>query len=117
MTSKEIGKTLAISHRTVEIYRARLMRKYKASTTADLVHKLMQVLDHSEIAFAISEWVLISAMRSGKAASSPRGRLRCMLFRAVDVPLRECCDPSPALTASAFGRVYASITHESKEPR
>ena len=41
MTSKEIGNTLAISHRTVEIYRARLMRKYKASTTADLVHKLM----------------------------------------------------------------------------
>ena len=41
MTSKEIGKTLAISHRTVEIYRAKLMRKYKASTTADLVHKLL----------------------------------------------------------------------------
>jgi PAS domain S-box-containing protein len=41
MTSKLIGKSLAISHRTVEIYRARLMRKYKASTTADLVHKLM----------------------------------------------------------------------------
>jgi PAS domain S-box-containing protein len=41
MTSKEIGKALSISHRTVEIYRARLMRKYKASTTADLVHKLM----------------------------------------------------------------------------
>lgn len=41
LTSKEIGKALAISHRTVEIYRARLMRKYKASTTADLVQKLM----------------------------------------------------------------------------
>ena len=41
MTSKEIGKALGISHRTVEIYRARLMRKYKASTTGDLVHKLM----------------------------------------------------------------------------
>ena len=41
LTSKEIGKTLTISHRTVEIYRARLMRKYKASTTADLVHMLM----------------------------------------------------------------------------
>ena len=41
LTSKEIGKVLAISHRTVEIYRARLMRKYTASTTADLVHKLM----------------------------------------------------------------------------
>jgi PAS domain S-box-containing protein len=41
MTSKEIGKALAISHRTVEIYRARLTRKYKASTTADLVQKLL----------------------------------------------------------------------------
>jgi len=41
MTSKEIGKALGISPRTVEIYRARLMRKYQASTTADLVHKLM----------------------------------------------------------------------------
>ena len=41
LTSKHIGKTLDISHRTVEIYRARLMRKYKASTTADLVQKLM----------------------------------------------------------------------------
>jgi DNA-binding CsgD family transcriptional regulator len=41
MTSKEIGKALGISHRTVEIYRAKLMRKYKASTTADLVHKLV----------------------------------------------------------------------------
>lgn len=40
MTSKQIGKALTISHRTVEIYRARLMRKYKASTTADLVHRL-----------------------------------------------------------------------------
>ena len=41
MTSKEIGKALLISHRTVEIYRARLMRKYGASTAADLVHKLI----------------------------------------------------------------------------
>lgn len=41
MTSKEIGRALAISHRTVEIYRARLMRKYQASTTACLVHRLM----------------------------------------------------------------------------
>ncbi len=41
LTSKEIGRALSISHRTVEIYRARLMRKYTASTTADLVHKLM----------------------------------------------------------------------------
>ena len=41
LTSKEIGRVLSISHRTVEIYRARLMRKYKASNTGDLVHKLM----------------------------------------------------------------------------
>jgi PAS domain S-box-containing protein len=40
-TSKEIGRALSISHRTVEIYRARLMRKYKASNAGDLVHKLM----------------------------------------------------------------------------
>jgi PAS domain S-box-containing protein len=41
LTSKEIGRALVISHRTVEIYRARLMRKYKASTTAGLVHQLL----------------------------------------------------------------------------
>ena len=41
MTSKEIGRSLSISHRTVEIYRARLMHKYKASNAGDLVHKLM----------------------------------------------------------------------------
>ncbi len=41
LTSKEIGRALGISHRTVEVYRARLMRKYKASTTADLVHRLL----------------------------------------------------------------------------
>lgn len=41
LTSKEIGRALGISHRTVEIYRARLMRKYKASNTGDLVHRLM----------------------------------------------------------------------------
>ena len=41
LKSKEIGKALNISHRTVEIYRARLMRKYGSSTAADLVHKLV----------------------------------------------------------------------------
>ena len=41
LTSKEIGKALSISHRTVEIYRTRLMRKYGASTAADLVRKLV----------------------------------------------------------------------------
>ena len=40
-TSKEIGKALQISHRTVEIHRARLMRKYAAATTAELVQKLI----------------------------------------------------------------------------
>ena len=41
LTSKLIGRALGISHRTVEIYRARLMRKYKASTAGDLVHRLL----------------------------------------------------------------------------
>ena len=40
-SNKVIASTLAISPRTVEIYRARLMRKYNASTAADLVHKLL----------------------------------------------------------------------------
>ena len=41
LTSKEIGKILGISHRTVEIHRARLIRKYEAHSTPDLVHRLM----------------------------------------------------------------------------
>ncbi|MGX5649790.1 PAS and helix-turn-helix domain-containing protein [Hydrogenophaga borbori] len=41
LTSKQIGKLLAISHRTVEVHRARLMRKYQAHSTPDLVHRLM----------------------------------------------------------------------------
>ena len=41
LTSKEVGKALGISHRTVEIHRARLMRKYAAATTAELVQKLI----------------------------------------------------------------------------
>ena len=41
LTSKQIGKSLSISHRTVEIYRARILRKYGASTTADLMLKLV----------------------------------------------------------------------------
>ena len=40
-TSKSIGKLLAISHRTVEVHRARLMRKYGAHSTPELVHRLM----------------------------------------------------------------------------
>jgi len=41
LTSKLIGKRLAISPRTVDVYRARLMKKYGAATTPDLVHKLL----------------------------------------------------------------------------
>ena len=41
LTSKQIGRKLAISPRTVDVYRARLMRKAGASTTAELVHRLL----------------------------------------------------------------------------
>jgi PAS domain S-box-containing protein len=41
LTSKLIGKRLEISPRTVDVYRARLMKKYGAATTPDLVHKLL----------------------------------------------------------------------------
>jgi PAS domain S-box-containing protein len=40
-TSKQIGRQLAISHRTVDVHRARLMRKFKASTTPELVLRLL----------------------------------------------------------------------------
>jgi FixJ family two-component response regulator len=36
-TNKEIGQELKISHRTVEIHRARLMRKLGATTIAGLI--------------------------------------------------------------------------------
>ena len=40
LTAKEIGKALGISPRTVEIYRARLLRKYQAGSSVELVQKL-----------------------------------------------------------------------------
>ena len=43
LTSKRIGLKLTISPRTVDVYRARLMRKYGASTTPELVNKLLSV--------------------------------------------------------------------------
>jgi PAS domain S-box-containing protein len=41
LTSKRIGQRLTISPRTVDVYRARLMRKYGASTTPELVNKML----------------------------------------------------------------------------
>lgn len=41
LTSKGIGKRLGISPRTVDVYRARLMRKTGAATTPELVNRLL----------------------------------------------------------------------------
>jgi PAS domain S-box-containing protein len=41
LTSKLVGRRLGISPRTVDVYRARLMRKLGAATAAELVHKLL----------------------------------------------------------------------------
>jgi PAS domain S-box-containing protein len=41
LTSKLIGRRLAISPRTVDVYRARLMRKTGAATTPELVIRLL----------------------------------------------------------------------------
>ncbi|NRT57631.1 PAS and helix-turn-helix domain-containing protein [Sphaerotilus uruguayifluvii] len=41
LTSKLIGRRLGISPRTVDVYRARLMRKYEAATTPELVNRLL----------------------------------------------------------------------------
>ncbi|MBB5409989.1 PAS domain S-box-containing protein [Paraburkholderia sp. HC6.4b] len=40
-SSKQIARELQISHRTVEAHRARLMRKYAAMTTGELIGKLL----------------------------------------------------------------------------
>lgn len=42
LTSKQIGKQLSISPRTVDVYRRRLMQKHRASTTPELVRKLLR---------------------------------------------------------------------------
>lgn len=41
LTSKGIGRKLGVSPRTVDVYRARLMRKTGAATTTELVHRLL----------------------------------------------------------------------------
>ncbi|PYC46734.1 helix-turn-helix transcriptional regulator [Litorivita pollutaquae] len=40
LTCKEIGKELDLSYRTIEVYRARLLKKFKARKLAELVAKL-----------------------------------------------------------------------------
>jgi PAS domain S-box-containing protein len=42
-TCKEIGGLLGISHRTVEVHRAAIMRKLGASNTAELVSKIIVI--------------------------------------------------------------------------
>jgi PAS domain S-box-containing protein len=42
LTSKLIAKRLGISPRTIDVYRTRLLKKHSASTTPELVHKLLR---------------------------------------------------------------------------
>ncbi|MGR3603344.1 MAG: LuxR C-terminal-related transcriptional regulator [Heliomarina sp.] len=41
MTSKQIGERLGISHRTVEVHRAKLMKKFNVHNTAELVSQIV----------------------------------------------------------------------------
>lgn len=43
LTCKETAQALGISHRTVEVHRARVMKKLSAKNTADLVSKIVLV--------------------------------------------------------------------------
>ncbi len=47
LTSKLVGRQLDISPRTVDVSRARLMRKAGAATTTELVHKLLHGQVHA----------------------------------------------------------------------
>ena len=42
-TSKSIARQIELSPRTVEMHRAKLMRKFSASTSSELVHKLVGI--------------------------------------------------------------------------
>jgi DNA-binding CsgD family transcriptional regulator len=48
-TSKSIAKQIGLSPRTIEMYRANLMRKLNAQTSAELIHRLLhaQEIEHS----------------------------------------------------------------------
>ncbi len=41
LTSKAVGRRLGVSPRTVDIYRGRLMKKYAASSTPELINRLL----------------------------------------------------------------------------
>ncbi|PYG32495.1 PAS domain S-box-containing protein [Pelagimonas varians] len=51
LTSKEIALQLDISHRTVEVYRAKLLRKFHVSNTSSLFHSLGGI-DGDHVVFA-----------------------------------------------------------------
>jgi DNA-binding NarL/FixJ family response regulator len=42
LTAKEIGRALGISHRTVELHKSRLLRKFEVSDTRTLVESLLR---------------------------------------------------------------------------
>ena len=52
LTNKQIGQELGISHRTVEIHRARLMRKLGAATLAGLLGVILPQRDRIEALIA-----------------------------------------------------------------
>jgi len=43
-TSKLIGRQIGLSPRTVEMHRAKLMKKFSAATSSELVHKLLGIM-------------------------------------------------------------------------
>jgi PAS domain S-box-containing protein len=48
-TSKLIARQIGLSPRTVEMHRARLMRKFSAATSSELVHRLLGVSQQSNL--------------------------------------------------------------------
>ena len=69
LTSKLIGKRLAISPRTVDVYRARLMRKVGAATTPELVNKLLRLTQAICRAASPAAARLLSRSRSTRCAA------------------------------------------------
>ncbi|WP_151446881.1 LuxR C-terminal-related transcriptional regulator [Lacisediminimonas profundi] len=53
-TSKQIGRQVDLSPRTVEMHRAKLMRKFSAATSSELVNRLLGVTRQAAPALPIS---------------------------------------------------------------